>query len=293
MPDDDIIGAPPPTPPDHGPLGTPSDSTCAPGTPASPVAPPQQPAQQPAQPPAWTPPGNQMQYQPRWRSVRGLGVALQALLWVALGVSVVSILALGNERQLAEDFFDGDLSIISDLDDATDFVNVTQALYFVLSIAILTLLIIYLWRAAKNIEMLGRHSPSLGAGWAIGAWFIPLANYILVPMVWAGAWKGSDTTVAPGEPNWKRAALTPLLALWWVTYAVASLAYAVGTTAFTDEDGLYDSIDDFRAASTFSLIGSVVLVVSAVLAIVFIRRLTRRFEIWGRHLGVDGSAPVA
>lgn len=44
---------------------------------------------------------------------------------------------------------------------------------------VIVLTIIWLWRARKNLDAFPNGGGVLGAGWAIGAWFIPLANIVL------------------------------------------------------------------------------------------------------------------
>ena len=47
-----------------------------------------------------------------------------------------------------------------------------------MSSAIGVVFIIWQFRHAKNAQVLGARG-GLGPGWAIGGWFIPLANYVL------------------------------------------------------------------------------------------------------------------
>ena len=48
-----------------------------------------------------------------------------------------------------------------------------------LMIAVFVLTIVWQWRLAKNHQLLGRPDTAFGPGWAIGAWFIPLANFVI------------------------------------------------------------------------------------------------------------------
>jgi hypothetical protein len=36
-------------------------------------------------------------------------------------------------------------------------------------------------------------------------------------------WKGSDPAIRPGDPDWKRAAVSPLVTMWWVLYGLVPL----------------------------------------------------------------------
>lgn len=46
-----------------------------------------------------------------------------------------------------------------------------------------TIFLIWLYRARGNAEALRPGVSRLGRGWALGAWFVPLANLVLGPMV--------------------------------------------------------------------------------------------------------------
>src|SRR5437868_14611364 len=80
------------------------------------------------------------------------------------------------------------------------------------AIAIFVLLIIWLYRAAKKNEALGRQNPRLGRGWAVGGWFIPLADFVFAFIMMDGVWRGSDPSRARGEPSWGRC--STLGAVW-------------------------------------------------------------------------------
>lgn len=52
----------------------------------------------------------------------------------------------------------------------------------------------WLYRARRNIDAIGATSAEWPSGWTVGAWFIPLANLVLVPMVLADVARGSAGT---------------------------------------------------------------------------------------------------
>lgn len=57
---------------------------------------------------------------------------------------------------------------------------------------------------------------ALGKGWTIGAWFVPLANVVLVPLVLSNLSKMTETA-APLGTRWRNAATNP----WAVVFGVA------------------------------------------------------------------------
>jgi hypothetical protein len=81
------------------------------------------------------------------------------------------------------------------------------------------LVIVWLWRTMKNIEAFpGRHD-GMKAGWAIGAWFVPIVNIYFPFKVMRQV---ADEEV---DQSWSG----PVLVLWWATYLVANfMGYVIG-----------------------------------------------------------------
>lgn len=272
------------TPPGGG-WQPPGSAPDAPPTPPPAPFPPPPPPPPPSLTPAPTPPGTPVaRWVTPWRSVHGLGVALQILLWCAAAAWLLHAGALGWQRSVAEDAFALDFSALADLQDADDAVAGTGGIALLLGLAVFVLVIIWLWRASKNLEVLGRFRPTLGPGWAIGGWFIPFASWVLPAIVLTDAWRGSDPTVAVGDPQWKRARPSGVFWLWWLSYVAGWLLLVIGG-GFTNEAGDYETYADFRSGNAFQLAGSIVLGTGAVFAALFVRALTARQDLWGRHLG--------
>ena len=117
-------------------------------------------------------------------------------------------------------------------DDADTFVSVVVLALLVCSVTIFVLLIIWMWRVAKNAELTGRTQPRFGPGWAIGGWFIPLASLVIPVLVMQDLWRASDPAVPRGDPVWRRrpgsapAGMRP--AMWWRSMPMASCTSAGG-----------------------------------------------------------------
>jgi hypothetical protein len=74
----------------------------------------------------------------------------------------------------------------------------------------------WLYRARANLDAFAEARPKWGRGWAIGAWFIPLANLWIVPSVLDDVVRGS---VPPGQ---RRDRVSGALRLWWGSSVAAS-----------------------------------------------------------------------
>jgi hypothetical protein len=135
------------------------------------------------------------------------------------------------------------------------------------------LFIIWMSRAARNNEALGRDLPRLSAGWAVGGWFIPLANFVIPVLIMQDLWRGSNASIPRGDMRWRIANRSALVGWWWGTFVLTFLRIGPG-------DGAADSVDldQLRATDFLGLFGMLFAAASAVLAILVVRRVADRQE---------------
>jgi hypothetical protein len=202
------------------------------------------------------------------------------MLWIAAGIAVIGVIAFANRVAVVNDMLDA--RTFSDLaglgqraDDADTFVGVVALLTVVVSLTIFVLLIIWMWRVAKNAEVLGRTGSRLGAGWAIGGWFVPFANLVIPLLVMLNLWRGSDPESPPGDPLWRTRHASPLVGWWWGLYLASLLKFGAGG----GDDGTISSrgeLESLRTQDTVAIFGMAASVAAAVLLILVVRRLTAR-----------------
>jgi len=153
-------------------------------------------------------------------------------------------------------------------------------------IAALVLLIVWTWRSAHNARALGRTGARLAPGWAIGAWFVPLANFVLVYLLVSDLWRSSDASSERGD-GWRRLPGSPLVRLWIVAYVggVLLLFGAMGL-AVTGVTGV-------STTRTLLVIGGVVGAVGTLLAILVVRDITARQEVLQARDPAPLERPIA
>ena len=141
------------------------------------------------------------------------------------------------------------------------------------------LFIIWLYKAYRSAESRGATGRRWGPGWAIGGWFIPLANLVIPKMVVNETDRMSNPEAGepPIEDRWKRLPRMRSSDAWWLLLLVGTAAYWTGW-------GFYYSTPDFDTTATgtgYALmgIGQAVLAVAAALtgivAVAIGRRLRR------------------
>ncbi|MFD9503534.1 DUF4328 domain-containing protein [Streptomyces sp. NPDC060035] len=205
----------------------------------------------------------------RLRSPGGLAKAVVALL-VAVIVADAGAVAAGlNLRGVFADIANGDPEF--DLLDAAhraDLLN--QRAY---SLQLLTLLatavvfIIWFRRVRLNAEVFDASQQTMKPGWAIGAWFVPFGNFWLPRRVAGGVWAAGARTNTDG--SWRTVSHTPLN-LWWTAW-VLDLVFGRYASRSYEQAELPQEIVD---ATGLVIASDVLDIVAAVLAILFVRKLT-------------------
>lgn len=173
----------------------------------------------------------------RTYSVWGLGIA------VAIVVALAVLAAIGLRLWPLAGHAMARLAL--DRNDP-ELLNVAAGLEAVLAIAFLVpvlattvLLIIWMWRARKNLDAFPNAEQGMGAGWAIGGWFIPLANLVIPYRVMANIARAS-----------LRRARTPALVwVWWLSW----IAGGIGSRIFdqTDTQAYLDLPDELSSRADY------------------------------------------
>jgi hypothetical protein len=209
----------------------------------------------------------------RWRDQRGLTMALTVCFGVMIASSALLAVALANRISVVRDLKAGHFgNIIQRAEDADDFVSGASSIFVITQIAIVVLFIIWMFRAAKNNEALGRTGARFGPGWSIGSWFIPFANLVIPVLIMQDVWRGSNVGGRRGELNWRATSGSALVAWWWVAWLASLVRFTYSGS------GLHDSgsLDDIETSNTIALVGVVFLAIAAVLAILVVRAVSRR-----------------
>jgi heme/copper-type cytochrome/quinol oxidase subunit 2 len=212
----------------------------------------------------------------RWRSLRGLTTALTWLFSAHIALTVILIIGVFNHLRVLGD--EEVLGVVRDTEAVND-ANALPAVMILLSgvvfIAIFVLLIIWLYRAAKNNEALGRQNPRLGPGWAIGGWFIPIAWWVIPFIILDDVWRGSDPSIPRGDPSWRRSSTLGAIWAWLVTAVIFIIPSGIASST---GDVRADEPEKVRRDDILRIIGAVGAIVAAVLAIVVTRRIAARQE---------------
>ncbi|MET0134216.1 MAG: DUF4328 domain-containing protein [Kibdelosporangium sp.] len=237
------------------------------------IQPPDGPEQRPMFPQAAAPPPPPQGYPSypsappgRAYSLGGISVATMILLGVATVGAVVMAFPLFNRANLAENFFSS--RDLGELEDADAAVAGGLLLFGLATLVTGILFMIWQFRYASNAATLGGPL-SLGPGWAIGGWFIPVASFILPGLQLRQSAKASG-----GVPA--------LVTAWQVGWALAGLSFAGASVNRPDQNDTFlrpsDALQAFARADRIAGGSMIVYAITGVLALLMVRTLTQAQE---------------
>lgn len=137
---------------------------------------------------------------------------------------------------------------------------------------------IWVYRVAKNAQVIGAEPLRISPGWAVGWYCIPFASLVMPYLSMAEIWIASDPACADDAIEAERADTGLLLPVWWIVWVVS-----VPLNSFCKgfaRDG--SPIEDFAAVAL--PFASLWRVVAAALCVAVVVRLTRRQMVKARSL---------
>lgn len=222
--------------------------------------------------------GPPMQWTPV-QPLRGLATAVSILLGVVAAIDLLGAIAFFRRASLFGDLRDGRMFAFSEADDADDLVEASLGLLGFGALATAIVFVIWFYRARSNTEAWYAPQATMSKGWAIGGWFIPLANYVIPMIVANDTWKRSDPQpVGPmGRPTGKA-----LLWTWWIVFGLSgvlfSISFGVRETKEDVEDGevsFADYIDGGETGDNLAGVSSLMRIAAAILAILVVQKITK------------------
>ncbi|MCX4533130.1 DUF4328 domain-containing protein [Streptomyces sp. NBC_01669] len=204
--------------------------------------------------------------QQQLRSPDGLAKAVVILLVVAAVSDLLAVLAGLNIRSL----IGNGLATIDDAeaDRADNLYAASGVLQLLVLLATGVVFILWFRRVRLNAEVFDASMQQMKPGWAVGAWFVPFANLVLPRRIAGGIWTASAQTNTDG--SWRTVSAAPVN-LWWGAWVCSSIFSRYASQQYMKAEEVQEIMDAagrMLAADAFSI-------VAAVLAILFVRKLTR------------------
>ena len=133
------------------------------------------------------------------------------------------------------------------------------------------LFLVWIYRASANAHALGFTDLKFRPGWAVGWWFVPIANLIQAPRTMLELYR----VALAGEPAGPRSHIgsAPVL-VWWLLILSANGADRYGTRRIGSGEGF----EPFQQALIAYIAGDVMYLAAGLLAIWLVRRITAGIE---------------
>lgn len=203
-----------------------------------------------------------------WRSPTGLARAVTALLCFVVLTDLAAMGALLNMRALMTRLEGKPFATFTEAEGerADLLVAMTSSLQIVAFVATVVVFIIWFHRVRRNAEVFAPDLLTRGPGWAIGSWFIPVANLWIPRGIAAQVWTASRTFPYSDDDHEPRRPVN----LWWTAHLVAWFSARPAARRYeaaeTPEE-IVSAVDALLVAEVFDII-------AAALAVHFVLRLT-------------------
>nr|WP_307819004.1 DUF4328 domain-containing protein [Streptomyces sabulosicollis] len=200
------------------------------------------------------------------RPIRGLATALMSMfgIWLvltlldmALNISLLDTYFAVDSGEVSHDLLYSKRSDVEAMDSGTG----------VAALVLIVLWLVWFRTAYINSTVLHPGRQRFGSGYAVGAWFIPIAQLWLPKQIANDVWTSSTP---PGPGRRSRA----VLHWWWTFFVIMFLMFPVNGIS----EIVGDNIREQRPSVIVSIVDDSIGVLTAVLAIAVVRRITKMQE---------------
>ncbi|MFJ5553311.1 DUF4328 domain-containing protein [Streptomyces sp. NPDC093225] len=204
----------------------------------------------------------------RLRSPRGLAIALAVLFALVVGTDLFAVFADWNLRSLMERVMADSGSVsAAELNRGDTMNGVAGTLQSAATLVTGIVFIVWFHRVRTNAEVFAPGADKRKRGWAIGGWFVPIANLWIPYRIAVDTWGSSTPFEADG--SYRRVPLTAVN-FWWGVFVLSTLVGRYASRVY----GHAETADALHSAATTMLFSDALDVVAAVLAVLFVRKLT-------------------
>lgn len=143
-------------------------------------------------------------------------------------------------------------------------------------------LLVWLWRAVANLHAMDLSGLRHSAGWAVGAWFVPVANLVVPPGVMRALWNRSA-----GEDEYQAGSAVPLVSSWWACWLGGGVLHLIvlGTVAVDSLPGV-TVLTPVALVVVMLLMGQVLWQAAAIQLVLIVRRVTAMQDMLAMTAGV-------
>ncbi|MFE3827513.1 DUF4328 domain-containing protein [Streptomyces sp. NPDC059092] len=206
----------------------------------------------------------------RLASPVGLGTALVALFCAVIAADLFALLAGARVHGLMTDVVNEDFDAFTDEDlDRADLLYAASGVAQVAAVlATAVVFLVWFHRVRRNADVFDPSAHRMSAGWAIGGWFVPFANFWLPRRVAGDIWAASTR---PGPDGAAPRVSYALVNAWWTAWVCTLVLGRYASRAYDKAE----EAEEVRQAAAALFAVDLLDIAAAVLALLFVRKLTR------------------
>ena len=214
----------------------------------------------------------------------GLAGWVKGLLWGYVALLFTVLLATVLMFVYFEQYMSAPVGSLAEIDAVNSWANwetfygVVYLVAVLLTIPIGILLIVWTHRAHRASDALNPGRRKWSHGWSIGAWFIPIANFIITPLVLSEIHKIATAKRRNGtvSDEWPRQTVSAPLVMWFVFYAIGGVTLFIGNSILTDS---FADADTYRGGLIITLVALGITAASSMLAASFIKDVSGKLSL--------------
>lgn len=201
----------------------------------------------------------------------GLANATVALLGAGIAADLFSLWAGGGVFGVVSDVIDGDYGAVTEdrLDRADSLYGVSGILQGAVMLGTVVLFLCWFHRVRVNAEVFAPDGHSKSRGWAIGGWFVPIANLWFPRRIAVDIWDASsgDRWLPGAGREHKR---RTLLNAWWTMWLTTGIFGQIASRQYQAAE----EPEKIKQAVVSLMASDLINIAAAVVAMFFVRRLT-------------------
>lgn len=209
-------------------------------------------------------------------ALRLLGILVQIALAAVVLAALAGLVANAFYIGVLGDLIRHHPGSVSSTEATVDAARSTHTILLIAELVTALAFILWFYRAYRNLIRTGIRDVRFSTGWAVGAWFIPFFNLVRPKQIANDIWKGSASAATIGIARWREIPLPAVLNWWWGVWILGAVLAGLGpSTRYDVFNRTTQSLRDLRTGTWIVEFGLAALVVAAVLAILFVRRVSR------------------
>jgi eukaryotic-like serine/threonine-protein kinase len=216
----------------------------------------------------------------------GLGGTVQGFFWAVSGLALVAAVCSVVAMVAFDAWWDTPIGSVAEAEALDDWVTADDAFAlfagacYLAALVEFILLVVWTYQAHAATAELSPGPRSWSSGWAVGAWFVPVANLLLPKLVLNEVERISLAPRAGGavQYGWQRRAVLAVGWWWWVPYVAGLVVTTIGAGIGDDVDS---SAGEVRMSYVLTAVGFAAVAAGAACGVFYVRRIGRRLSASG------------